>query len=405
MTAAQTQPESKSEIGAAPPRLLSIDTYRGLVMFLMLAEVLHLCGVADAFPESGLWNFLCFHQSHVEWRGCSLHDLIQPSFSFLVGTALAFSIQKRQFKGQSTGRLFAHAAWRALALILLGVFLRSLHREQTNWTFEDTLTQIGLGYFPLFLVSLLPRWCTWAAMILLVAGYWTAFAIYPLPDSGFDPTTVGIPADWPHWQSGFAAHWNKNANLASDFDVWFLNQLPRAKEFVFNGGGYVTLSFIPTLATMLLGLIAGHWLVAQLKTSAVLIRFALAAAVLGALGWGLDQSGLCPSVKRIWTPAWVMVSGGYCMLILGSLHAIVDRSQLTLWTFPLRVIGCNSIAAYLFSWLTEGAIKEAYVRHFGLTPFQVLGPEYEGLLLGGATLGTIWLFLYGMYRQKFFLKL
>ena len=80
----------------------------------------------------------------------------------------------------------------------------------------------------------------------------------PLPGSGFNWQSVGVPADWPHFFSGFAAHWNKNANLGKAFDVWFLNLFPRAQPFVFNDGGYLTLSFIPTLGTMILGLIAGQ---------------------------------------------------------------------------------------------------------------------------------------------------
>ena len=73
-----------------PRRMGSIDAYRGLVMFLMMAEVLRFCAVAGGLPEAGataVWEFLCHHQTHVEWIGCSLHDLIQPSFSFLVGVA------------------------------------------------------------------------------------------------------------------------------------------------------------------------------------------------------------------------------------------------------------------------------------------------------------------------------
>jgi heparan-alpha-glucosaminide N-acetyltransferase len=65
---------------SAPERLASIDAYRGLVMFLMMAEVLEFCRVAQRLPGNRLWEFLCQHQSHVEWVGCSLHDLIQPSF-------------------------------------------------------------------------------------------------------------------------------------------------------------------------------------------------------------------------------------------------------------------------------------------------------------------------------------
>ena len=71
-----------------PLRLTSLDAYRGFVMFLMMAEMLRLCRVAAAVPESAFWKILCYHQSHVAWIGCSLHDLIQPSFSFMVGVEI-----------------------------------------------------------------------------------------------------------------------------------------------------------------------------------------------------------------------------------------------------------------------------------------------------------------------------
>ncbi len=53
----------------------------------------------------------------------------------------------------------------------------------------------------------------------------------PPPGPGFDWAAVGVPADWPHHPSGFAAHWNKNSNLAWAFDVWFLNLFPRETPF------------------------------------------------------------------------------------------------------------------------------------------------------------------------------
>ena len=71
-------------------RVGSIDAYRGLVMLLMMGEVLELRKVANALPDSSLWQTLAFHQTHAEWLGCSLHDLIQPSFSFLVGVRCRF---------------------------------------------------------------------------------------------------------------------------------------------------------------------------------------------------------------------------------------------------------------------------------------------------------------------------
>jgi len=107
----------------ASTRETSVDAFRGLVMFLMMAEVLKLSRVADAFPGSSFLAFLAHHQSHVAWVGCSLHDLIQPSFSFLVGVALPFSLASRKARGQTPGRMWLHAWWRALLLVLLGVFV------------------------------------------------------------------------------------------------------------------------------------------------------------------------------------------------------------------------------------------------------------------------------------------
>jgi predicted acyltransferase len=386
-------------------RLASIDAYRGLVMFLMMAEVLALSKVAEALPLSRFWAFLAHHQSHVAWVGCSLHDLIQPSFSFLVGVAVPFSLASRRSKGQSPDQMLLHAAWRSLVLIGLGIFLRSIGQSQTNFTFEDTLTQIGLGYFFLFLLG----WASVRVQALVLGGlliaYWLAFALYPLPGPGFDWATAGVASDWSHHLSGFASHWNKNTNFAWAFDNWFLNLFPRTKPFLYNGGGYSTLSFIPTLATMILGLLAGGWLKSELSDSQKSRRLVWAGLVGLGAGLLLQWLGICPVVKRIWTPSWTLFSGGWCFLILAAFYAIADRGQARTWAFPLIVIGMNSIAIYSMDWLFVGFIRNALNTHLGADTFRCLGPAYETVLRGLGILLVLWLILFWMYRRKLFLKI
>jgi predicted acyltransferase len=387
------------------PRVLSLDALRGLVMVLMLAEAMRLWTLHDAYPASVFWSFVAFNTTHVPWQGCSLHDLIQPAFSFLVGAALPFSIAARRARGQTFPRLLAHAAWRSVILILLGIFLRSLDRRQTYWTFEDTLTQIGLGYTFLFLLAFASLRVQAASFIVILAGFWAAFVFYPAPAPDFSYPAVGVPANWPHLYSGFLSHFNKNANLSWAFDVWFLNLFPREAPFRFNSGGWSTLSFIPTLATMVLGLWAGEWIKSARAADQKLKGMLAAAGVLVVSGLLLQWLHLCPIVKRIWTPAYTLYSGGLVVLMLAALYGSIDIRGWRRWAFPLLVVGANSIAVYVMSWTMEGFVRNALVRHLGHRPFAVFGASFEPVLQGAAVLVVFWLALYWMYRRRIFVRI
>ena len=373
-------------------------------MLLMMAEVLRLAQVAKAMPGSGFWAFLASQQTHVDWAGCSLHDTIQPGFSFLVGVAIPYSIASRMAKGGAFPGMLIHALWRSLLLVALGVFLRSGNSTQTNFTFEDTLSQIGLGYPILFLLAWKPPRWHWGALGVILAGYWLAWAMYPVAGPGFDYQAVGVPQDWAHHYTGFAAHWNKNSNLGSAFDQWFLNLFPRATPFVANRGGYLTLSFIPTLATMILGLAAGRWL-RESAPEMPMKKLLMAGAIGIAAGLLLHVTGVCPVVKRIWTPSWTLFSGGICFLFLAGFCWLIEAKGYRKWAFPLVVIGTNSIAAYLIAHWWERFVTSSLRINLGARAFQFAGVELEPLVLGLAVLAAYWVFLYWMYKKKLFLKI
>ena len=389
----------------ATRRIASVDVYRGFVMLLMMAEVLSLSRVARALPESGFWQFLSFHQSHVPWVGCSLHDLIQPSFSFLVGVALPFSIGSRLAKGATFSALLRHAVVRALILIFLGIFLRSMHSEQTNFTFEDTLTQIGLGYVFLFILGFYSQRVQLGALVILLVGYWAAFALYPLPGAAFDYAAAGVTPDWEHNLQGFAAHWNKNTNFAWAFDRWFLNLFPRESTFTNNGGGYSTLSFIPTLGTMILGLFAGNALKAATTAREKIRFFVITGLALLAVGALLHFTGINPIVKRIWTPAWTLFSGGWCFLLLAFFYSLIDVANYRQWAFPLMVIGMNSIAAYIIADGLGSFISGSLYIHLGQDFDKIFGLPYASLVKGGLVLLIEFYILYWMYKKKIFIKI
>ena len=385
-------------------RLTSLDAFRGSIMLLMASAGLGLSEIARHFPDSAVWGFVGFHCDHVPWSGCALWDLIQPAFMFMVGVALPWSIANRQARGETFGRMLGHAVWRAVLLVLLAVFLTSAWSKQTDWVFTNVLAQIGLGYPFLFLIAFTGPRAPWLIATGLLVAYWLAFALHPLPPPEFDWKSVGVPAEWPHL-TGFAAHWEKNANFASAFDVWFLNLFPRAKPFVFNAGGYQTLNFIPSLATMTFGILAGRLLRSELPMPVKLTRLVIAGVAGITLGALITVAGFCPSVKRIWTPSWAIFSTGWVTLMLAGFVAVVDWRGWKRWVFPMVVVGLNPITLYCLFQLSSSFVRQQARTHFGQEIFASFGETWVPMLERGTTLVVLWLIVFWMYRRKIFLRI
>ncbi len=388
----------------AGERLISLDAFRGAVLLLMASSGFGIPEVARSFRESRVWEILGYECDHTIWVGCTLWDLIQPAFMFMVGVALPWSLANRRARGQRTGSMFGHALWRALALILLAVFLTSAWSRRTEWVFTNVLAQIGLGYPFLFLLAFTRSRTLAITAACILFGYWLAFAFCPVPAAGFDWKAVGVPENWPHL-TGFAAHWDKNSNLAAQFDVWFLNLFPRETAFAFTQGGYSTLNFVPSLATMIFGLLTGRLLRSDLSIKAKL-KYMVIAGLGGVLaGEAGAFLGLCPIVKRIWTPSWALYSGGWVVLLLAGFVVLIEYRGWRSWTFPLVVAGTNPITLYCMWQLMGKFIRENLERHLGRGIYEFLGISYRPILEHAWILLVFWLILWWMYRRRIFLRL
>ncbi len=402
-------------------RLVSLDAYRGFIMVMLAASGFGVAALAR-LPESApvwkeidyaRWQELAFHFEHPPWRsrfgwmGVSFWDLIQPAFMFMVGVALPYSYARRVRLGHSTRRIYAHAAWRALVLVLMGVFLQSQHTSTTNWSFVNVLSQIGLGY--LFLYPLLHRRVTTqvAVLALLLVAYWGVFASYR-PPADYDYAAVNATPDTVF--DGRFASWSKNANIGHEFDVWFLNLFPQPNgKFQFNPGGYVTLNFVPSIGTMLLGLMAGQLLRRQRSALFKLAVLVAAGAVCMGLAIVADLY-VCPIVKRIWTPSWVLFSGAYVLWMLAGFYLLFDVLPLRWAAFPLAIVGMNSIAMYLMGQLMRPwTVRQIHTHFVGyletLAGKPIFSPEWLGPVLNPTSAFIVfWLIALWMYRNKFFVR-
>jgi len=404
-------------------RLVSLDAYRGLIMVTLAFGGFGIAKTAglqlQENPDSWFWSVLKYQGSHVEWVGCGYWDLIQPSFMFMVGLSMAYSYLKRQREGHSYRRMLGHAITRSFILIFLGIFLTS-RGPLTNWSMMNVLTQMGLGYTFLFLL-----WQKTVRTLAITAGTillstWLLYVLYP--NSGLNieqgAPEVKVTQAWSQDHlDGIDASWHKNANVAHDFDTWFLNILPgRAlftgedsdqirKTFVANSGGYQTLNFIPSLATMLFGLMCGELLRSK-RTGSDKLKLLIVAGVSGLIvGWILNATGICPLVKRIWTPSWALFSTGWCCLILATLYWIIDIRQYKRWAFPLVVVGMNSIAIYCMEMMLKPWVAKSLTIHLGDRLFFIGGQLYEPIFQYTLTGLCFWLICWWMYRQKFFVRI
>ncbi|MCA9124282.1 MAG: DUF5009 domain-containing protein [Planctomycetaceae bacterium] len=409
-----------------PPRLTSLDAYRGFIMLMLAASgfgIARLTRLPEDAPvwqvlDYDIWQDIGFQFDHPEWVsqfnlvGVSFWDLIQPAFMFMVGVAMPYSYARRESLGHSGFRQFAHAVWRAIVLVLMGVFLQSQRSEHTNWIFTNVLSQIGLGYLFLYLLAPRKPAIQWFAFAAILIGYCVYFESYT-PPLDYDYSAVKA-TDETIFRGDFAS-WSKNANAGYQFDQWFLKLFPNASDQTsVNAGGYLTLNFVPSIATMMLGAFCGQLLRSDRKPWDkfwILIMGGACCMLLGLVaGWFI-----CPIVKRIWTPSWVLFSGAWVVWMLAAFYLVFDLwgrrvTPLKWLAFPLVVVGMNSIAMYFMGQLMRPWTTRMCLTHFGSYLEMAFGPTLLADNMYGRiaepTLAVIvfWLVALWLYRRKIFVR-
>jgi predicted acyltransferase len=203
--------------------------------------------------------------------------------------------------------------------------------------------------------------------VAILMSYWCFFFFHPVPEGGnLIPPDAKVPPGYVVLE-GIRAPWNIHINSAADFDRRFLNLFP-PHDFQYNSGGYQTLNFIPSLATMIFGLMAGQWLRTDRSAQRRCLVLFLAGATGIGLGYVLHITGGCPVIKRIWTPSWAMYSAGWASVMLGLFFFAFDVINLKPVAWPLTVVGRNSLAIYVLYGLTAAWIVETIRTHLG-APF------------------------------------
>jgi predicted acyltransferase len=264
--------------------------------------------------------------THVDWEGLRFYDFIFPLFIFVTGVSIVLSLPRLV---QREGKRAAHIRVLRRTLLLYGlgiIFYGGVGQHWADIRFLGVLQRIALcyGVASILLLNLSIRGVA-AACIAVLVGYWALMTFVPVPGVG---------------TGSFAS----DANLANWIDAHYLPGRLWDKTRDPEG----LLSTLPAVATCLIGVLAGLFLRSENFTrqqkSLWLVAGGVIAACIGYL-WGLQF----PVIKAIWTSSFVLVAGGYSMILLGILHHIVDVWGFTRWATIFVWIGANAITLYFLN--------------------------------------------------------
>ncbi|MGE3313938.1 MAG: acyltransferase family protein [Planctomycetaceae bacterium] len=358
--------------GRTPVRLMSLDALRGFDMFWIIGGG----GLLNSLAKATGWPILeiaAAQTEHPEWNGFLFWDLIFPTFMFVAGVAMPYSLTARIERGEPKSQLYRRVFRRALLLIVLGLVVNgALHFDFANQRYPSVLGRIGLGYLFAALIvmnSTVRAQIVWTIGILV--GYWAAMKYVPVPGFG-------------------AGDWYPGHNLVDYIDR---NLLPgRLYKIVRDPEGLF--STIPAIATVLLGALAGAWLRRDDRTGAAKAT-GLAIAGLVSLACGLAWNPSFPINKNLWTSSFVLYAGGWSLLLLALFYLVIDVWQFRRWSFLFAVIGMNAITIYVAQEIIDfNRIAAAVLDKGGM----------HSILFESGGLALKWTFLYVLYRFGMFLK-
>lgn len=369
-------------------RLESLDALRGFDLFCLVALsdlVEELAEIVDKPWMASLME--CF--THKKWEGFSPWDLVMPLFMFMAGVAIPFALSNYR-EGGNRKSLYLRLGRRVLLLWIFGMMVQGnllALDPQRIYLFTNTLQAIAVGYFFSALIYLHTSWKTQigiAAGLLLV--FWAAMEWITISGYGGGDYT-------PH------------GNLAEGIDMIVLGRFRDTAQII-DGEIVVKTSYTYTwilsslnfIVTVLTGVLAGQALKSAMKQSQKVALLLSAGVAMVALGWTWDI--VHPVIKHIWTGSMVLVSSGYCFLLMGLFYWWIDcrghNQHLTL----LKVYGMNSITAYVVSHVISFKSVSRSI-FFGLE--QYVGDYYD-FLIRFSNIAILFFILWLLYRNRIFLR-
>ena len=357
-------------------RLLSLDFYRGLTMFLLIAEFSHLF----TFMVSPELNGSLIHAigeqfHHVKWEGLHFWDLIQPFFMFIVGVSMPFSFSKRMANGDSYQKIQKHAFKRALLLLLLGWGLYCIDPGKIVFRFQNVLSQLAVTYLLAFLMMRKKPVVQIGFSILLILVSEVIYRRFSV--------------------EGFTQAFEPGQN----FGAWF-NILISGEE---DEGHWAMFNAIPTAAHTIWGVLAGQLLMSSVSNKKKLLVLVGAGMTCLLIGYAFDH--VTPIIKRIATSTFVFVSGGWSVLALALCYGLIDIMKYRKGVVFFAIVGMNPLFIYLFAHVGGADLVRKICLPFSNALFGRIGELGAHIALSLIVLFFLWYLCFWLYKKKIFIRI
>ena len=352
-------------------RLVSLDVFRGATMALM---------VLVNNPGDGAHAYAPLQ--HSDWNGWTMTDTVFPAFLWIVGVAITLSLGKRMEAGVARGHLFAQVLRRAAILYVLGLIVYAYPLNLSTQRLLGVLQRIAICYLiasAIYLTTGVRGQLIW--IVGLLAGYWIVMKLVPVPGYGAGDLAVGH-------------------NLSNYVDQIVLGRHNYAQTKTWDPEGLI--STLPSIATALFGIMAGHILRMRRGISERATWLLGCGAVLIAMG--LIANIWLPINKKLWTSSFSIFMAGLDFVVFAICLWLVDGRGFKRVVKPLAIMGMNAITIYMISELLDEALSALHWReplyHAVFAP--LASPINASLLYATAYTLVLWLIGYGIYRRGWF---
>ncbi len=375
-------------------RLVSLDVFRGLTIAGMILV-----------NNAGDWSHVYPALEHAEWNGWTPTDLIFPFFLFIIGVAMPFSFSKRVERGDSRAKLLKHVFARSMILVALGMLLSGIPNfDFSHRLILNVLQRIGIIYLMSGAIYIFTDEASQA--VAAVAGivlYWILMLYIPVPGYG-----AGVLAPvgnmWWYVDKVLLQGWHQHLLVVGEYKLHHAEGI---------------LSMIPSVSTVLIGSLAGHYL----RSERSRIEKAAGMFVAGNIGMliGVIMSIWFPINKLLWSSSYVVFTAGMALEVLAVCFWLIDIKGLVKWSRPFLVFGSNAITSFFLSTLAALALDLVTVSV--VLPTGVAGSEslkdiiYRAIfapLAGSYNASLLYsiaylLFWYGvmlvLFKKKIFIKI